>query len=91
MKKISIILFSLVFTAFLSCEKEDIRPIQDQEHTPVLLPIAPSSNDDFNTPDQNGMAGRGPILTSTPSDTTTISDPNRDEDDNKKIKIRTGK
>jgi len=75
-----ILLLGVLLTA-VSCQKEDIQPrtnnqksVSNQGDTKIMEPTNPnSSTDTFSS-------------TGTPPINPTITDPNRDEDDEKKIK-----
>lgn len=83
MKKRVFILASIFLLGAYSCQKEEINPRADVY----------GFEDDFNNPDSNllksgsnnSFSKGGPIFGDT---SNPITDPNRDEDDNKKIKAK---
>lgn len=80
MKKIIFVLSGLLLLSFSSCQKADIEPCQDREEIIRNIII-----DDFG----NGEKGdKGNVLRiELESDTLIgITDPNRDEDDERRVK-----
>lgn len=86
MKKYSFIILGLFLVTTIGCKKEDIRPNSNQFLNDTY--IAPFENDtEDGTYDGNAYGGGGFTFDKPSNDTIIdITDPDRDDDDIKKIK-----
>lgn len=77
MKKIIIVFSGFLLLALGSCSKVEIRPNQHND----------CEVRDFNSnTSENEKCGRDPMLFNSEPADTTITDPNRDEDEERKVK-----